>query len=114
MSTHTTHAPHDHVHGNCAHPAVKHEGHVDYLHDGHMHSVHGDHVDEHRVAVDATHPAQCTHGHECTAHDKSHIHSASCGHAVVPHGDHADYLVADHLHHAEEGHCDNHGALVTA
>jgi hypothetical protein len=32
----------------------------------------------------------------------------------VPHGDHVDYLVDGHLHHAHDGHCDDHGALQTA
>jgi hypothetical protein len=29
----------------------------------------------------------------------------------VPHGDHVDYLVGGHLHHAHNGHCDHHGAV---
>jgi hypothetical protein len=32
----------------------------------------------------------------------------------VPHGDHVDYLVADHLHHPHGDHCDDHGPLTTA
>jgi hypothetical protein len=32
----------------------------------------------------------------------------------VPHGDHTDYLVGDHLHHAHSGHCDTHGAVTRA
>ncbi|WP_313566067.1 metal ABC transporter permease [Mobilicoccus sp.] len=40
---------HAHVHGSadCAHPAVRHEDHYDYVHDGHLHSPHDDHYDEH-------------------------------------------------------------------
>jgi hypothetical protein len=33
---------------------------------------------------------------------------------MVPHGDHADYLVSGHLHHAHGGHCDDHGAVSAA
>jgi hypothetical protein len=32
----------------------------------------------------------------------------------VPHGDHVDYLVADHLHHPHGDHCDDHGPLTAA
>jgi zinc transport system permease protein len=39
---------HDHEHGpDCGHPALGHEGHVDYLHDGHRHAAHEGHYDEH-------------------------------------------------------------------
>jgi hypothetical protein len=30
----------------------------------------------------------------------------------VAHGSHVDYIVADHLHHADAGHCDDHGAII--
>ena len=47
------HANHEHRHGTgCGHPAVEHEGHIDYLHDGHVHHMHGDHIDEHGMADD--------------------------------------------------------------
>jgi hypothetical protein len=37
-----------HVHDvDCGHPAIAHEGHLDYLHDGHRHARHGTHYDEH-------------------------------------------------------------------
>jgi ethanolamine utilization protein EutQ (cupin superfamily) len=29
----------------------------------------------------------------------------------VPHGDHVDYMVEGRLHHAHDGHCDDHGAV---
>jgi hypothetical protein len=32
----------------------------------------------------------------------------------VPHGDHTDYLVNDHLHHPHGNHCDDHGPLQRA
>ena len=115
MSEHHTHASHAHTHGpSCGHTAVQHEGHVDYLHDGHLHHPHDGHVDEHIIAVDAQNPAACTPGHDCGAHDGAHAHAPGCGHPAVPHGDHDDYLVSDHLHHVHDGHCDDHGPVETA
>jgi hypothetical protein len=106
------HDTHPHTHGpGCGHTAVTHEGHTDYLHDGHLHHVHGDHVDEHHLAVDAAHPADCTPGHACDGHTDGHVHGEGCGHEPIPHGDHVDYLVAGHLHHPHDGHCDHHGAV---
>jgi len=115
MTKHDTHAGHDHVHGaGCGHQAITHGGHVDYLHDGHLHFVHGDHVDECTIAVDATNPAACTPGHQCSGHAAGHVHAAGCGHPAVPHGDHVDYLVDNHLHHVHGAHCDDHGPLQRA
>lgn len=64
-----------------------------------------------------THGTDCcnTTTHLCTGHAKDHVHSASCGHAAVVHGDHTDYVVDGHLHHAHGTHCDDHGKVsVTA
>ncbi len=109
---HPTHDAHAHAHGpGCGHTAVGHEGHTDYLHDGHLHHPHGDHVDEHTLAVGGSNPADCTTGHTCADHPAEHAHGPGCGHEAVPHGDHTDYLVGGHLHHAHEGHCDHHGAV---
>eukprot|EP00899_Mesostigma_viride_P003796 jgi/Mesvir1/13417/Mv16498-RA.1 len=54
--------------------------------------------------------------------DGSHSHSHSCGHELIPHGDHYDYLVPtqegyrlDHQHVASDGrsgHVDDHGRLI--
>eukprot|EP00743_Colponemidia_sp_Colp-15_P002835 GILK01003067.1.p1 GENE.GILK01003067.1~~GILK01003067.1.p1 ORF type:complete len:501 (-),score=56.83 GILK01003067.1:62-1399(-) len=41
-----------------------------------------------------------------------HIHGAGCGHPVVEHEDHSDFLVDGHLHHMHGDHCDHHGYLV--
>jgi hypothetical protein len=113
MDNHRTHANHAHKHGpGCGHQAISHEGHTDYLHDGHLHHEHGDHVDEHSVGVTGKNPAQCTPAHTCGGHQKGHAHGKGCGHEEVPHGDHADYLVAGHLHHPHNGHCDDHGPLA--
>jgi hypothetical protein len=105
-----THTGHDHTHkAGCGHLRVAHEGHEDYLHDGHMHHVHGDHVDDHALAESSGNPAGCTPSHSCSGHAPGHVHGPSCGHERVPHGDHLDYLVDGHLHHAHGQHCDHHG-----
>jgi hypothetical protein len=112
---HHVHENHPHVHGpGCGHTAVVHEGHTDFLHDGCMHHPHDGHVDEHAFAVDTAHPDTCTPDHACGAHGKDHEHGPGCGHDVVPHGDHKDYLVDGHLHHPHGGHCDDHGKVATA
>jgi hypothetical protein len=112
MSDHRTHPNHTHTHGpGCGHTAVAHDGHTDYLHDGHLHRVHGDHIDECAVAASAKNPIACTPSHACGGHQQTHVHGPGCGHDIVPHGDHSDYLVGGHLHHPHDGHCDDHGAL---
>ena len=112
MSDHQTHEGHSHVHGpGCGHKTVEHDGPKDYLHDGHLHHDHGDHVDEHTLDVSAQNPADCTPTHACGAHDKDHAHGPGCGHDAIAHGDHTDYVVDGHLHHAHSDHCDNHGKV---
>ena len=109
------HSGHGHSHeSGCGHQAVRHGDHVDYLHDGHLHSVHGTHVDEHALAVAAANPDGCTPTHSCGGHEQAHRHASSCGHSQIPHGDHVDYLVGDHLHHPHAGHCDDHGTVSIA
>lgn len=111
-NTHKPHVGHDHTHGpSCGHKTIEHGDHVDYVHDGHMHHIHGDHVDDHALEVDAKNPAACTPGHDCAAHAKDHVHGDGCGHETVPHGDHTDYVVNGHLHHAHGAHCDDHGPV---
>jgi hypothetical protein len=115
MSDHKTHDQHPHAHGSgCGHTAIKHEGHVDYLHDGHLHSAHQGHVDEHALTEGGSNPAACTPTHACGEHDAKHSHGAACGHEAIPHGGHTDHLVKGHLHHAHQGHCDDHGAVSMA
>jgi len=109
------HNDHDHKHGsNCGHKAIHHEGHVDYLHDNHLHNVHDGHIDEHKLAEDAPNQSKCTPDHLCSGHDKNHKHKPGCGHEAVPHGSHVDFLVAGHLHHPCENHCDDHGQVAAA
>ncbi len=112
------HKIHDHEHAHkhgpdCGHTAVSHDGHTDYLHDGHLHHDHEGHHDEHSLPVTASNPDGHTSDHNCDVHDEGHQHGSDCGHEAVPHGDHTDYLVGDHLHHPHEDHCDDHGKLET-
>ena len=114
-SEHKIHENHEHVHGSdCGHVGIRHNGHTDYAHDGHLHSPHDGHFDEHTLEVSEKNPEACTPQHSCGAHDKSHKHGAGCGHEAIPHGDHTDYLVNDHLHHPHGEHCDNHGKVELA
>lgn len=108
------HASHEHSHhSGCGHVAIRHGGHVDYLHDGHLHrqDAGAGEVTECAIEPGPLNPSACTDGHVCQAHDDTHAHGADCGHERLPHGDHHDYLVAGHLHHVHEGHCDDHGPL---
>ena len=110
---HPHHGDHgDHTHGkDCGHTAIKHGDHTDYLHDGHLHHAHGDHVHDCTIEVSDANPDKCTPGHNCSAHDKTHVHGPGCGHEAVPHGDHTCYLVDGHLHFPHGDHCDDHGKL---
>jgi len=40
--------------------------------------------------------------------EHDHVHGTDCGHAVVPHGDHSDYLHDGHRHAAHDDHWDEH------
>lgn len=107
------HPDHHHIHAKgCGHTPVLHDGHLDFIHDGHLHHTHEHHTDCHHVEVTKKHPAGCTPGHS-GCHPGDHVHG-TCSHPKVPHGDHMDHLVNNHLHHAHEGHCDDHGKLPHA
>ncbi len=113
MTETQVHHDHPHRHGpGCGHTTLQHADHIDYLHDGHLHHQRADGtVEEHAIAVSAANPADCTPGHACGGHDAAHRHGPGCGHEAVPHGDHVDYLVRDHLHHPHGDHCDDHGPV---
>jgi len=112
MSRCKKHEDHLHTHGeDCGHTAIKHGDHIDYIHDGHLHHPHDGHYDEHVLEVNSKNPVNCNGGHECTGHEKDHLHGPECGHEAVPHGDHICYIVDGHLHHPHNGHCDNHGPV---
>jgi hypothetical protein len=110
----SVHENHPHQHGaNCGHPAIEHQGHVDYLHDGHLHHQRADgKVEEHKLSVGGANPSACTPHHQCGGHPAGHVHGPNCGHPAVPHGDHVDYLVNGHLHHPHGSHCDDHGPVT--
>lgn len=116
MSKCQVHDAHSHKHGErCGHVAIRHDGHIDYLHDGHLHHPHQMdgkvvHYDEHRLEVNASQPDGCV-GSMTTCNDAGHRHGPGCGHEVVPHGDHVDYLVDGVLHHPDGDHCDHHGRV---
>ena len=102
-----------HIHGGtCGHEAISHQGHIDYLHNGYMHSGHEGFDAEHKILVSALHPERCTPSHNCDTHKADHKHTNDCDHSQVPHGHHLDYLVAGHLHHPHNGHCDDHGNVA--
>ena len=106
---------HPHTHGpDCGHIAIVHGDHVDYLHDGALHHPHKGHCDEHTLEVSEQNPDRCTPEHRCTGHDSDHVHGPGCGHEMVSHGDHVDYLVDGHLHHPHGDHCDDHGPVMLA
>ena len=113
--SHAHHTNHTHQHGpGCGHTGIQHNGHVDYLHDGHLHHHTASGVEEHQVEVSSANPTACTPAHNCGKHAADHRHGPGCGHEAVPHGDHVDYLVDGHLHHAHGDHCDDHGPVHLA
>ncbi len=119
MSDSNSHPDGGHQHGSdCGHIGIKHGGHVDYLHDGHLHHPVGEPgstlVEEHVLEVTTKNPERCTPDHKCGGHEVAHRHGPDCGHEAVPHGDHVDYLVDDHLHHPHGDHCDDHGPVEVA
>lgn len=38
--------------------------------------------------------------------DLNHVHSTDCGHEIIYHDGHFDYIVEDTLHHVHNDHCD--------
>ena len=40
-----------------------------------------------------------------------HRHSEICGHPIIYHDGHVDYIVGNQLHHVHDGHCDDHGII---
>ena len=40
-----------------------------------------------------------------------HNHDTKCGHPLVRHDGHLDYIVEGRLHHQHDGHCDDHGPI---
>jgi len=97
---HLPHEPHPHVHEQkCGHAAIPHGDHTDYLHDGHVHRPHGDHTDEALLESADVHSEHVEH---------THVHRSGCGHTVVKHGVHEDYLHDGHRHAVHGDHVDEH------
>ena len=108
MPCSNSHTHPEHIHeAGCGHTAIRHTNHVDYLHDGHLHHPHEDHYDEHIIEVSDVNPDKCSPTYTC----EDHTHGPNCGHEIVPHGDHIDYLVDGRLHHVHDDHCDDHGPV---
>jgi hypothetical protein len=103
---------HHHGHG-CGHTAIHHDGHVDYLHEGHLHHPKGDGVEDHVIEVSDKNPDGCSPV-VSDIPEANHQHSPECGHLMVPHGDHVDYLVNGHLHSPHGSHNDDHGEVKLA
>jgi hypothetical protein len=104
-----------HKHGpHCGHQGIIHQDHIDYMHNGELHSPGDGLVVQHSIDISPKNPNVCTPDFKCLPSDTEHEHSANCGHMLVPHGDHLDYVVDGRLHHAHGDHCDDHGKLTLA
>lgn len=69
-------------------------------------------IDDHKIGLTDSNPMECTHTHTHSTEfvcDPAHTHNETCGHELVPHYDHYDYLVDGHLHYVHDSHCDDHG-----
>ena len=52
--------------------------------------------------------------HECFCEitkEFNHKHDVNCGHQMIYHNGHIDYIVDDCLHFPHNDHCDNHGKI---
>ena len=99
-----------HQHGpNCGHTALKHEGHTDYLVDGRIECASENGSVDRVIEVSQINPNECRPVNDCER--QSHVHGPDCGHEMVPHGDHNDYLVDGVLHFPHAEHCDDHGPV---
>lgn len=99
---------HSHEHSiACGHTKIKHEGHIDYVHNGELHHKNnGDWVNC-AISVSDKNPAEDNSVLPCGCD-----HNKECGHEMVPHGDHKDYLVNGRLHHVQDGKCYDHGPVA--
>lgn len=105
MNSHD-HANHSHKHSiACGHTKIQHGDHIDYVHDGHMHHLDGDTLHECKIDITEANPD------ECKPINCGCDHENNCGHELINHGDHVDFLVNGRLHHVHGGHCDDHGPV---
>jgi len=51
--------------------------------------------------------------HGATHDGHAHVHGENCGHQMVQHGDHWDYLHDGHMHYVHGDHVDDHVLEVT-
>lgn len=91
---------HGHRHDRwCGHATLAHGDHMDFLHDGQVHHPCTDHVDEISTQGPGAHLSHSAH---------MHVHTSDCGHEVVSHEDHLDFLHGRHRHAAHTTHYDEH------
>ena len=101
-----THENHNHHHSiSCGHTKIHHGDHIDYVHDGHLHHEKGGEWVHCSIPISEENP------NECKPMNCGCNHEKDCGHEMVPHGDHMDYLVNGKLHHVHGDHCDDHGRV---
>lgn len=100
------HGKHTHNHSiACGHTKIRHNDHIDYVHDGHLHHEKDGEWVECKIPVNNQNPAE-EKLIACACN-----HNDDCGHEMVPHGDHMDYLVNGRLHHVHNGKCEDHGPV---
>ncbi|WP_147804703.1 hypothetical protein [Alkalicoccus halolimnae] len=103
---HHTHEHHTHEHSlSCGHTKIRHGDHIDYIHDSHLHHKHENHWDECKIEVTDKNPDNWAPVQSDCKHNED------CGHEMVPHGDHFDYVVNGRLHHVHDDHVDDHGPV---
>ena len=59
-----------------------------------------------KICLDENHKCFCKETNQF-----KHIHGNNCGHQIIYHDGHLDYIVDDNLHFVHDGHCDNHGKV---
>ncbi|KAK9829953.1 hypothetical protein WJX72_008845 [[Myrmecia] bisecta] len=84
---------------------VWHDGHIGYLCDGKMYCS----VQEEEPLMQ--HQLSSTSPCKLIPRLDSHIHGPDCGHEVVLHDDHYDYLVGEELHHVVDDTCCSRGCI---
>lgn len=106
MTENHAHDEHNHKHSiACGHTKIQHNDHIDYIHNGHLHHEENGKWVECKIPISEKNPDECK-PISCGCN-----HEGDCGHELVPHGDHYDYLVNGRLHHVHGDHCDDHGPV---
>eukprot|EP01015_Nassula_variabilis_P031381 TRINITY_DN7076_c0_g1_i5.p1 TRINITY_DN7076_c0_g1~~TRINITY_DN7076_c0_g1_i5.p1 ORF type:complete len:153 (+),score=16.97 TRINITY_DN7076_c0_g1_i5:103-561(+) len=67
--------------------------------------------DEEELFQTSLKPRRRNSDHTFCKKEDTHFHGERCGHLVVYHNGHIDYIVDGRLHHPHEGHCDDHGPI---